>query len=68
MVICNIDGQIISFNSSKVAQLQKRLANMPLVPANTGSRKRRDKLQKQLLEEAHKSGDVSKINLQAGYY
>lgn len=59
---------MINLNSSKVAQLQKRLYNMPLVPANPRLRKARAKLEKQLLEEARKSGDVSKINLQAGYY
>jgi hypothetical protein len=63
-----INGENIYFNSEKVAELQMKLSHIPLVPANQSLRKKRDKLKNQLLEEARNSGDVSKINLNAGYF
>lgn len=56
------------FKSQLVVRLQRRLSLMPLNPKNSRQRKARDSLQRKLLEEAKKSGDVSKIDLQEGYF
>jgi len=57
-----------SFKSQKVVILQKRLSKLPINPANPRLRKQRATIQKRLVEEARKSGDVSNIDLQAGTF
>jgi len=56
------------FLSPKVSILQRKLNKLPLIPLNKRLRNQRDKIERQLIEESKKSGDISKINLQGGYY
>jgi len=48
---------------TKLQDLQKQLNNMPLVALNPAMRKKRDKVQRQLMEEARRTGQVSSVNL-----
>jgi len=47
-------------------RLQEALGKLPLIPCDKRTRRRRDKLQDQLLEAAHKEFCVPEINLNAG--
>jgi hypothetical protein len=48
------------------SRLQRRLENMPLVPQDSATRKRRDKLVSQLMESARRHGCVERVNFVAG--
>jgi len=49
-----------------VRKLQLKLAGMPLIPNNSGLRKRRDKLVSELMDEARKHHCMPDINPLAG--